>query len=173
MSTTNCADMDGDGLIDLIIGDTKGGVVWSRNEGSATEPRFVTREPLRVGEADLKVCQKSDPIAVDWDGDGVVDLLVGDECADVSFFRGRGDGSFEAGVSLFTGLTVDPADGYRQVKAKMEGHRVIPGYRLRLATADYNDDGALDLLVGNCVSVPKTDKEPRKTLGHVWVLLRR
>ena len=112
-------------------------------------------------------------MATDWDGDGVVDLLVGDECTDVNWFRGRGDGSFDQGLSVFTGLPVVPGDGYRQAKERLGEHRVIPGYRLRLAVTDYNDDGRLDLLLGNCVSEQLPDEERRRTAGHVWVLLRK
>ena len=173
MSTANCADLDGDGLVDLVLGDTSGRVFWSRNEGSATAPSFTGRQPVQVGDGNLKVSHKSDPCPVDWDDDGVLDLLVGDECTDVNFFRGRGDGTFDQGVSVFTGATVDPADGYRQVKAKMAGHRVVPGYRLRLAAADWNDDGKLDLLLGNCLSERQPGQRRGRTTGHVWVLLRR
>ena len=180
MSTTNAADLDGDGLVDLIIGDTKGTVWWSRNEGSATAPKFTERKPLRTVDGDMKVSHKSDPIAVDWDGDGLLDVLVGDECTDVAFFKGRagdpaeGGPVFAQGVSLLSGLTVDPEHGYRQAKEKIEGLRAIPGYRIRLATADWNNDGELDLLIGNCVEGEREEGQRRgRTTGHVWVLLRK
>ena len=174
MATTNCADLDGDGDQDLLIGDTSGVVFWARNGGTRTAPRFDKREPLRVGSEPLKVSHKSDAIAVDWDGDGLLDLLVGDEAADVSFFAGRKDGNYEPGVSLFSRLPVDPKDGYSSAKKKLEPHRVIPGFRLRLATADWNDDGKLDLVIGNCDSrpLPGGSEEKTETIGHVYVLLR-
>lgn len=173
MSTTNAADLDGDGDVDLVIGDTSGAVYVARNEGSRTEPKFVAREPLRVGDQPMKVSHKSDPLPVDWDGDGALDILVGDECGDVSWFAGRKDGSFAPGVSLFSRLPVDPRDNYTKAKAKLEPHRAIPGYRLRLATADWNDDGKLDLLVGNCETMDAAGGKGGKTVGHVYVLLRR
>ncbi|HEX5051312.1 MAG TPA: VCBS repeat-containing protein [Planctomycetota bacterium] len=174
MTTANAADLDGDGDIDLVLGDTSGSVFWARNEGSAKAPKFTRREPLMVGEQPMKVCHKSDAIAVDWDGDGTLDVLVGDETTDVSFFRGRGDGKYEPGVSLFSHLRVDPGDKYAAAKAKLDPHRVIPGYRVRLATADWNDDGKLDLLIGNCESGPATgDGKQGPTIGHVYVLLRQ
>lgn len=170
MSTANTGDLDGDGRLDLVIGDTSGKVFWSRNEGDGKQPRFRERKPVQTVDGDLKVSHKSDPYAVDWDGDGELDLLVGDEVTDVHLFRGRGDGTFEQGVSLFTGLTCDPKDGYRQASAKIEGKRVVPGYRLRVGTADWNGDGKLDLLLGNVLS---GEQRTDPTTGHVWVLLRR
>lgn len=180
MATTNAADLDGDGLIDLVIGDTSGRVEWSRNEGTRSAPRFARREALRCDGAPLKVSHKSDPLPVDWDGDGRLDLLVGDEVGDVALFRGKADGSFAAGVSLFSGATVDPADSYAKAKAKLGDRRVVPGYRIRLATADWNADGKLDLLIGNCIEAEAEvydessgEAQRGRTVGHVWVLLRR
>lgn len=174
MSTTNAADLDGDGDIDLVIGDSKGYVYVAKNQGSPTEPKFVARELLYVGDQPMKVSLKSDPMPVDWDGDGVLDILVGDETADVSFFAGRKDGSYASGISLFSRLPVDPRDNYSKAKKKLEPHRAIPGYRIRLATADWNDDGKLDLLIGNCDTTPAVDGGKRgESVGHVYVLLRQ
>ena len=184
MATTNLADLDQDGLLDLVIGDTSGRVLWSRNEGSATAPEFGPRQPLRTLDGgqvrEVKVSHKSDALPVDWDGDGMLDLLVGDECTDVTFFRGLpvrdsspGEPRFAAGVSLFTDLPVDPQDGYTEAKEKLGDHRAVPGYRVRLCATDWNDDGKLDLLLGTCETLPKTDGKGGGTTGHVWVLLRR
>ena len=167
MSTANLADLDGDGLQDLVIGDAKGGVLWSRNLGTATSPKFGPRDALKVGDQDLRVSLKSDPIAVDWDGDGKLDLLVGDECSDVVFFRGLGKLEFAPGVSLWTQQWIDPKTGYQAAKKALEPHRVIPGYRLRVHTADWNGDGKLDLLLGN------VERGKDGVTGNVYVLLRQ
>lgn len=170
MATANLIDFDRDGDLDLIIGDVKGYVSLSLNEGNAKEPKFVSRTRLKVGDADMKVVQKSDPWPVDWDGDGNLDLLVGDEAGDASFFRGREDGTFAQGVSLFTGKQVDPARRYMATKKLLDEHgRVIPGYRLRLTTHDWNGDGKLDLLIGNCQSA----EGKKGTTGLVRVMLRK
>lgn len=174
MATANTADLDGDGDQDLLLGDVRGGVYWAKNEGTPKAPKFTAREPLRLAGAPLRVGHKSDPIACDWDGDGRLDVLVGDEVGDVSFFAGLSDGSFAPGVSLFSKQPVDPKDGHTKAVQKLEPHRVIPGYRLRLAVADWNDDGKLDLLVGNCVSgAPTGSGKSGGTTGHVYVLLRQ
>lgn len=166
MACTNAADFDGDGDLDLIIGDVKGAVFLNRNVGTPKEFRFGAREALKLASgAPLRVCQKSDPLPVDWDGDGRLDLLVGDEAGDATFFRGRADGAFEAGVSLFTGESHEKPT-FSAVRASLGETPTIPGYRLRLAVADWNRDGALDLLIGNC------ETTEQGTTGHVRVLLR-
>jgi hypothetical protein len=84
------ADWDGDGQLDLIVGCEDGSVVWYRNHGRATEPllqaakTLVGQSPVgwkgddtrQPGEWGLRV----KPCVFDWDGDGRLDLLLGDRC---------------------------------------------------------------------------------------------
>jgi hypothetical protein len=84
------ADWDGDGQLDLLLGTEEGSVFWHRNVGSFQEPRLapaqqlVGKSPLGWGGDDRR--QPSDwglrvkPCVVDWDGDGRLDLLLGDLC---------------------------------------------------------------------------------------------
>lgn len=157
-STHSFVDWDGDGDLDMVIGTVQGEVYLNLNGGSAKQYKFGKRIPIMAGDKPMKVGHKSDPVCVDWDGDGQLDLLVGDDFAGVTFFKGLPSGpnqarTFEPGVPLIPGLT-----------------KVVPGYRARLAVADWNNDGKLDLLVGNCEET--TDKE-RKLTGHVYLFLRK
>ncbi len=83
----HCADWDGDGDFDLLVGDGSGKVSWFRNDGTASEPKLAAAQEL-VGEGNpgygddapttptrggrAKVC------TADWNGDGQLDLLLGD-----------------------------------------------------------------------------------------------
>ncbi len=125
------------------------------NQGTPKRFRFGQRMPVLAAGTPIKVAGKSDPLPVDWDGDGVLDLLVRDERAGITFFRGvKGAASteraFEAGLPLIPGK-----------------EKVVPGYRLRLAVADWNNDGKLDLLVGNCERIDDV------TTGNVYLFLRK
>ncbi len=85
------ADWDADGRFDLVLGSADGSVVWHRNEGAAKAPKFGPARPLVSAKAKHKfLTQYLSPgeepapgvraqIAVeDYDGDGKLDLLLGD-----------------------------------------------------------------------------------------------
>src|SRR5262249_26774156 len=82
------ADWDGDGQLDLIVGAGDGSVSWYRNLGTSKEPKFaaakvlVPGNPPAVNETEKpkkEGCgQRTKVCVVDWNGDGRLDLLVGD-----------------------------------------------------------------------------------------------
>ncbi len=73
------ADWNRDGKKDLIIGDDYGEVFYYENVGTDAAPAFSGYTKMQAGGGLLDVFDDSRPCVVDWDNDGVLDLLVGDD----------------------------------------------------------------------------------------------
>lgn len=128
-SVVRMFDWDGDGKTDLL-GSSNDGVYWCKNLGAGPEPLLQQRVPLCApvagsGLVPINVGPRMRLDVVDWNSDGVTDLLVGDASGKVSFFEAyrfaftdvawRPDGtcvlrwrsSPNLSYSVWTGPTVD------------------------------------------------------------------
>jgi hypothetical protein len=94
------ADWDGDGLWDILSGSADGGVYWFRNIGKLGAPKFATAVALVPPHAGIGYSEfldageeprpgiRSQIAVVDYDGDGKLDILLGDFCTNIA---ARGD----------------------------------------------------------------------------------
>src|SRR5256886_4862372 len=80
-------DLDGDGLPDLVVGQFQDAVAWYHNTGKSGPDRFVL-----VDSAVVRLPRGSNavPELYDVDGDGDLDLFVGDASGRIAFFRNNG-----------------------------------------------------------------------------------
>jgi hypothetical protein len=125
-------DLDGDGDLDLAVGDYYGGFTYFENIGDGTNPFFD-----RVGASDplrsIDVAYYSTPTLADADGDGDLDLVSGAEHGRLFVFRN-------------TGTAIAPAFGPVGNPIDLAGIDV--GDRSAPAAGDLNGDGRPDLVTG-------------------------
>jgi hypothetical protein len=121
-------DLDGDGEPDLVLGSWRAQLALYWNGGSSREPRFVLADSAMVT---LTRGSNSTPALVDIDGDGDLDLFVGEASGTVNFYRNTGTPR----APVFT-LVTDEFEGIDV------GRRSFPAF------VDVDDDGDQDLVVG-------------------------
>jgi hypothetical protein len=141
-STPQLFDLDADGRKDLVIGEKEGNLNYYRNTGTTANPgfTFVTDSLGRVNVTDPSISYYGYSVPCFFhDLSGETDLLVGSEQGKVFYFPTIGGNlleAFEESDSLFLLLGSLPV-------------AVGSGYRTAPAMAELDNDGFLEMIVGN------------------------
>ncbi len=87
------ADLDGDGVKDLLYGAESAQIYFSRNSGSAKEPVWEKPVMLALRGEGFEKTYRCRIDVLDWDSDGKLDILVGNMAREgggnVWLFRGK------------------------------------------------------------------------------------
>jgi len=132
-------DWDQDGRNDLLCGNGDGWVYFFRNTNTAQAPIYAPGVLLQAGGTNANFGSRSVVRVLDWDGDGLKDLVASSSTG-VYWCRNTNHNSapvLQAPVALRAPL---PASGLQPIYTSS---------RMRLDLADWNNDGVMDLLLGN------------------------
>ncbi len=125
-------DLDGDGDEDMLLGQWRDRIALYRNDGPSPDgiaPRWTL---VDSAAATLTRGRNTTPTLADLDGDGDLDLLVGESSGAINHYvneGGPGAPDFQLASDRFQGIDA--------------GRRSVP------ATFDVDGDGDLDLVVGS------------------------
>jgi hypothetical protein len=159
-TTQTVADWDGDGLPDLLVNSILGKVVWYRNVGTRPAPKLATAAPIEVewegaqpalawgwvkpqGKA-LLTQWRTTPVAVDWNKDGLMDLVMLDQEGYLAFFeRAKVDGKLvvKSPRRVFCDENGEPLQLTKGVAGR-SGRR-------KLCVTDWDGDGQMDFLLNS------------------------
>lgn len=157
-ASPHLADLDGDGDLDLLIGNIAGRVILVPNEGTKTKPAFASAKKRAVEAGGKPVCVDggdAGPYVCDWDRDGLSDLLVGAGEGAVVWYRNGGTKSapkFLEGRELVS--NVPESDEEESAAAPVRS-----GRRAKVWVADMNGDRLEDLLIGDFLSLKTPEPE--------------
>ncbi|MBK3734600.1 DUF4347 domain-containing protein, partial [Azospirillum brasilense] len=123
-------DIDGDGDLDLVTGNSGSSVRFYRNDGTAAEPSFtfVGTNPFGIGNTTYGT-----PTFGDLDGDGDLDLLLGNGSGLTVVYRNNGTAT---------------APSFTMVGTSAFGIGQVGGGYAKATLWDLDGDGDLDLLFG-------------------------
>jgi len=136
---------DDDDRKDLLVGQADGTVKVYLNIADDNEPSFDAGQLLTVGNGglwSLDVGNRATPCPVDWNSDGMLDLVVGALDGAMHLYLNCG-----CGGSVPPRFYFSPDDGEYAREAERELQ--VPGLRSSPVVMDLDGDGVKDLLTGN------------------------
>lgn len=161
-------DFDGDGDLDFLTGGASGGAYIAINEGTRKEPKYGDFMSLLDKPESAYEPQRSDTLTVgggtrlwatDYNGDGLMDLIVGDNVTISQPVEGVSKEDFAK----------------KKAESKKKMARLMTRYQ-ELAESGREMDDEMNEKFGNMMrdfSESSSEYEESRMTGHVWVFLQK
>ncbi|RKZ03403.1 hypothetical protein DRQ25_17820 [Candidatus Fermentibacteria bacterium] len=101
-------DLNGDGLLDLIVGSTTGRIACYINSGTADLPVFEEFEDLVADGDVINFYSYVRPSICDWNEDGTPDILLADYSGEVYLYLGESAGGLQEAQTAYP-LKLNPS----------------------------------------------------------------
>lgn len=129
-NSPDLADLNNDGLYDLVYGTASGPLQYYVNTGTALSPVWTANTNLFGGVLD--VGGASSPVFYDFDGDGDLDMISGSQMGDIKYFENTG--------TIHSPAWMEDSSYFSSID-----HSIYSA----VAIGDVNGDGLPDAIIGD------------------------
>jgi hypothetical protein len=174
-TTVSVADWDGDGLKDIVVNSIWGKLKWFRNTGTKGNPRLTKGGFIKVAWGEGQVPKpewtwwtpedqmlatqwRTTPVAIDWNQDGMTDLISLDHEGYLAFFerfQQNEELMLKPGKRIFYGINGSKYKGKNEVVDSLTGPLQLntglygSSGRRKWCLADSDQDGDLDIIINS------------------------
>jgi len=129
-------DYNNDGTKDLLVGTAEGMIALLTNTGTDSQPVFAGYDFLKVDGITIDVGTHAKPFMVDYNNDGIRDLLVGNGEGSLLYYANRGNtthSSFAQPTTIYD----------------VHGNRLAVDSYCTPCIVDWDDDNKKDIMLGS------------------------
>ncbi|MFD1468940.1 FG-GAP repeat domain-containing protein [Hymenobacter caeli] len=132
------ADLDNDGLLDVLVGSNDG-TLRRYEQTAANSLTFSNLGQMKLADGTaIDAGDVDKPLLTDYDGDGYLDMLLGNKAGTIVLYTQSG-----ANSAVFRSVNTLTTNGTTAISVNSIGGYAAP------AITDIDGDGLLDLYVGN------------------------
>lgn len=151
MITPVAYDYNGDGWMDLIVGDEDGRVAIVEHTGKVIDgmPLFMEPRYFRQYAAEVKFGALATPYGYDWDGDGLDDILAGNTAGQIAFIKNLGGSPAKWDAPMLLEANGEIIHIQAGPSGSIQGPAEAKWGYTTLSVADWNHNGLPDLIVNS------------------------